>query len=262
MRTTDDPRPADTRNGSGNESSRKMLTLLLSFTEENHTQSVNDLAAYLGAPTSTVYRYVGLLREYGLLEEADRGRYQVSMRVTGLARAARAAAGGLAVIARPYLDQLARETGETALVVKRIGNSVVAVDIGESPQAVRLRFERGALMSLHQGAAARLLLAAMPPAQRQSYYRTIAKTTGETDLPTEDELGSIAAGDWTESFGQVEEGIWGCAAAIRDGGDVVAALAVAGPLYRLYDTRRQDIIGAVRRVATEINDDLSGRSAR
>ncbi|MBU2668171.1 IclR family transcriptional regulator [Actinoplanes bogorensis] len=248
------------RSGSGNESSRKLLSLLFSFTEENHTQSVNDLAAYLGAPVSTVYRYVGLLREFGILEEAERGRYQVSMRAVGLARAARAAAGGVAAIARPYLDQLARETGETALIVKRIGHSVVAVDIAESHQAVRLRFERGALMSLHQGAAARLLLATMPPAQRQAYYRAVRGTTGEiAGLPDEAELRAVAAQGWAESFGQVEEGIWGCSAAIFDGGEMVAALAVAGPLYRLFDTRRQDIISAVRRVADEINDDLAGR---
>ena len=155
----------------GSESSRKVLSVLLSFTEENHTQTVQELAAFLSVPVSSAYRYVGQLREFGLLEEAEFGGYRVSLRAVGLARAARAGSAGLSEIARPIIERLTRETGETTLIVRRLGHAVVAVDLEESRNPVRLRFERGILMPLHQGAAARVLLASLTPRERADYYK-------------------------------------------------------------------------------------------
>lgn len=238
---------------SGSESSRRVLAVLLSFTEENHTQSVQEIATYLDVPVSSAYRYVGQLKDFGLLEEAEFGGYRVSLRAVGLAAAARAGSAGLAEVVRPVLERLARETGETSLLVRRLGQAVVAVDIEESRRPVRLRFEKGVLMSLHQGAGARVLLSALTPKERAEYYKSIWAFEEDPKLPTDAELADIAAAGWTESFGQIEDGIWGTAAAIRVNRSVVAALAVAGPLYRLDDDKRAHIIEAVRAAATEIN---------
>ncbi len=243
--------------GLGSESSRKVLSVLLSFNEENHTQTVQEIARYLEAPVSSAYRYVAQLRDFGLLEEAEFGGYRVSLRAVGLARAARAGSAGLSEIARPVLERLTRETGETSLVVRRLGQAVVAVDLEESRSPVRLRFERGVLMSLHQGAAARVLLAALSPRESAEYYKSVWNIEENPSLPSDAELKQIAADGWTESFGQVEDGIWGTAAAIRVNRTVVAALCVAGPLYRLDDTKRASIIEAVRRGADEINDTVA-----
>ncbi|MBU1587169.1 MAG: IclR family transcriptional regulator [Actinobacteria bacterium] len=238
----------------GSESSRKVLSVLLSFTEENHTQTVQELAAFLSVPVSSAYRYVGQLREFGLLEEAEFGGYRVSLRAVGLARAARAGSAGLSEIARPIIERLTRETGETTLVVRRLGHAVVAVDLEESRSPVRLRFERGILMPLHQGAAARVLLASLTPRERADYYKSVWNIEENPKLPSDVELQQIANDGWTESFGQIEDEIWGTAAAIRVNRTVVAALSVAGPLYRLDDEKRAEIVAAVRRGAEEINE--------
>jgi DNA-binding IclR family transcriptional regulator len=242
----------------GSESSRKVLSLLLSFGEENPTQTVQELAAYLDAPVSSAYRYVSLLREFGLLEEAEFGGYRVSLRAVGLARAARAGAAGLTDIAHPIVQRLAQETGETALVIRRLGQAVVAVDIEESENPVRLRFERGVLLPLNRGSAARVLLAALSAKARGDYYSFLENFEEHSDLPTEDELRAITEQGWTESFGQVSDGIWGCAAAITVNHRVVAALSVAGPLYRLDAEKRASIVEAVRRHADEINASVTG----
>ena len=242
----------------GSESSRRVLSVLLSFTEENHTRSVQEIARYLEVPVSSAYRYVGQLKDFGLLEEAEFGGYRVSLRAVGLAAAARAGSAGLADTARPVLERLARETGETSLLVRRLGQAILAVDIEESRRPVRLRFETGVLMSLHPGAGARVLLAALSQKERAEYYKSIWNFEEDPKLPTDEELARIAADGWTESFGQIEDGIWGTAAAIRVNRSVVAALAVAGPLYRLDDEKRAGIIEAVRAAAAEINETVGG----
>jgi len=237
----------------GSESSGKVLSVLLSFTEERHTQTVQQLAEVLDAPMSSVYRYVGLLRDFGLLEEAEFGGYRVSLRAAALARAARAGSAGLSERVRPVLERLVEQTGETALLLRPLGHAVVAVDLEESRSPVRLMFERGVLMPLHQGAGPRVLLAALSAKERAAYYEALSAVAAAPELPSDDELDRVAAAGWAESFGQIEDGIWGTAAAVRVNNKVVAALSVAGPLYRLDDIKRAAAIQAVRDGAAEIN---------
>jgi DNA-binding IclR family transcriptional regulator len=215
---------------------------------------VQELATFLSVPVSSAYRYVAQLRDFGLLEEAEFGGYRVSLRAVGLARAARAGSAGLSEITRPVLERIARATGETALIVRRLGHAVVAVDLKESRSPVRLRFERGVLMPLHQGAAARVLLASLSPRERAAYYKSVWNIEESPKLPSDAELHRIATDGWTESFGQIEDEIWGTAAAIRVNRTVVAALSVAGPIYRLDEGKRAEIVAAVRLGASEIND--------
>lgn len=257
------PTPADStpRPRSGTESSRKVLSLLLSFTEERHTQTVQELAEQIDVPASTAYRYVGQLRELGLLEESEIGGYRVTMRSVGLARAARAASAGLTTLARPAVVDLSRRTGETALLVKRLGQATVAVEKEESARRVRMAYDIGALMSLHRGAAARVLLAALPEPERAKYYRAVWRLEEAPDLPSEQDLDLVREQGWSESFGQVEDGIWGTAAPVLEGGEVVAALSVAGPLFRLDEARRREIVTEVAAAAERLSAQL-GEAAR
>jgi DNA-binding IclR family transcriptional regulator len=238
---------------SGGESTRKVLSLLLAFSEQEPVKTVPELATHLEVPVSSAYRYVGLLREFGLLEEAEFGGYRVSLRALDMARAARSGAAGLSAIAHPVLVELSRQTGETALVIRRIGQAVMAVDIEESFNPVRLTFERGNLMPLNRGSAARLLLASLSDREREAYYSSLRSLEDTPELPTAAELAEVAEQGWTQSFGQVSEGIWGCAAAITVGRRVIAALSVAGPLYRLDEDKRAEIVTAVREHAGQIN---------
>lgn len=243
--------------GSGSESHRRRLGVLLGFTEECHTQTVQEISTRMEIPVSSAYRYVSQLREVGLLEEAEFGGYRVSLRAVGLARAARAGSAGILEFTRPVLERLTREHSETSLLIRRMGHAVVAVDMEETRSSVRLMFERGRLMPLHQGSAARVLLAAMKPKERSEYYASMYSFTGSPDLPSEAELREIDKQGWAESFGQIEEGIWGFAAAIRVRRQVVAALSMAGPIYRLDEARRERVMTAVKEAADDINAHLA-----
>jgi DNA-binding IclR family transcriptional regulator len=62
----------------GAESPRQVLQVLLAFNEHRPDATISELVAVVGVPLSTCYRYVGLLREVGLLEEAERSTYHVT----------------------------------------------------------------------------------------------------------------------------------------------------------------------------------------
>ncbi|MFV2198556.1 IclR family transcriptional regulator [Nocardiopsis sp. LOL_012] len=247
---------------SGAESSRKVLGLLLAFDERRHTLTAVELAREIDAPLSSVYRYLSVLRASGLVEEAEAaGSYRLTFRVIGMARAARAAWGSVEHLARPVLDRLAERTGETALLVKRTGTAAVCVDRAESPHPVRLQFDPGQPMALHRGSAARVLLSGMPARERADY---LARLSEEAALPsgtglrppTEGELALVAEQGWTQSFEEVDQGIWGVAAAVSEQGRLVAAIGVAGPLFRLEQGQRERVSSLVREGAAEVSAGL------
>lgn len=244
---------------SGASSSRKLLRALLLFTAEHPTWSVADIAAELGLSTTSAYRYVGLLREVGLLDSAPGNTYRVTDLVLGLASACEAAQAPLAETALPVMTRLRDEIGETVLIARRGADAAYCVERVESLRPVRLQFDRGQAMDLHAGSLSRVLLSAMPEAERHRYVSSVEEGLSPERLAllTPSALDLTAAAGWTQSFEEVDEGIWGCAAAIRIGDSVVAAIGTAAPVFRTDETQRASIIDQVRDAAREISAALS-----
>jgi DNA-binding IclR family transcriptional regulator len=235
-----------------------MLATLLAFDERRPTWSVPQLATELAVPQSTMYRYIAQLRDVGLLDAVGGGEYRLSERVVGMARSVEGARAELVRVARPHLVALRDEIGETVLVCRRGGAFVYCVDRVESQRPVRLQFDPGQAMPVHAGASARVLLAATPRHERDALVAAVIDS-----LPAErrallatEALDAVLAVGWTQSFEEVDEGIWGVAAAIRANGQVVASVGTAGPMYRLDEARRDDVIAAVQRAAERISTEL------
>jgi DNA-binding IclR family transcriptional regulator len=240
---------------SGAESSRKMLRLLTAFDETHHTRAVAELAHEADIPVSSAYRYLAVLRDERLVEEAERGHYRLSVRVVAMARAANAAMNDLVDVARPVLESVVEATGETTLLIRRLGFAAVCVERVESTHPVRLQFDRGHLMSLHQGSAARVLLSAMAAEDRAAYFAetTVARSGALTDAG----LDQIRAAGWAESFEEVDEGIWGVSALVEQAGEASMAIGLAAPLFRNGEARRRRAITLVRRAALTVSEALA-----
>jgi DNA-binding IclR family transcriptional regulator len=123
----------------GCEGARRVLALMLAFSADKNTLTARDLAAATGIALPSVYRYITLLRETGLLAGDERGSYRLSVRLIGLARAAEAAES-IIDFADPIMRDLAVETGETVILVRLIGRSAVCVHRVQSAQRLRISF--------------------------------------------------------------------------------------------------------------------------
>lgn len=250
--------PEKAQRRSGAESSRKMLHLLLAFNERQHTRSVGELAKVLDMPLSSVYRYLSVLRETGLIEDVGHGEYRLTWLFVGLARAAKAAGDTLESIARPVLRSIADAGGETTLIIKRVGWNATCIDRVESLHPVRLQFDPGQPMTLHRGSAARVLLASMPAVEREEYLASLPNLPSAERDQIDSDVDTVARTGWVESFGEVDEGIWGASALITRQGEPLAAIGVAGPLYRLRQAERAKIIDLVVQGAAEITAAVNG----
>jgi len=237
-------------------SARRVLQILLQFTEKRPTATVDELAEAIGTSTANTYRYLSLLKELALVEEHSRGLYTVSPRVFALARAASASLD-VASAARPLLLDLSAKTGETALLVRRIGDSIVCLDSVETDQHVRLSFLPGALLPMHRGASAKVMLASLPPAKRSRYLARVTDITPHERDRLEKELARINADGYAESAAEVDEGVWAAAAPILFSGQVVAAISVAAPGYRVDEAQRREIGEHVRAAAAAVSERLT-----
>jgi DNA-binding IclR family transcriptional regulator len=237
---------------SGTQSSRRLLTLLDQFTAEHPTHTVHGLSLAIGVPRSTVYRLVSLLKTHGLLEEAGESRYQLGPRVIAMGYVARSMVD-LADLWRPTLERLAGRTSETALVLRRIGDSAVCVDRVECDHPVRLSFEVGRAMPLHTGAGPKVLLAFSAAEYRERYISTLVPSSDRRALRAE--LEHIVALGWGESQAEVDPGIWATACSVmveRDGRSL--AISVALPDYRLTPGRREELRAETLQAAAELRD--------
>lgn len=257
-------RPADAggdRGGSaeprgGGEGARRALTILLSYSTERHTQSARDLSRATGIPLPSVYRYVALLRETGLLVGDERGLYHLSARVSALGRAAETAET-LIDFADPVMRRLSAATGETVILVRLIARSAVCVHRIESPHHLRTSYEPGQPLSLEHGASARLLLSGMTAQARRDYLAPLAARAPGRAALLEEQAAIAGERGWAVSEEEIDTGVWAAAAAVRDRTGVVAALSVPSPLVRAPAALREDLLAKVRAAAQEINASLA-----
>ncbi|MBC7781554.1 MAG: IclR family transcriptional regulator [Proteobacteria bacterium] len=242
----------------GTASSRKVLQVLTSFTPDRPIATVDALAKSVKVPLSTAYRYIALLREVGLVTDDGHGGYHLSPRMVELARASRAAFSFIDV-ALPVMERLRDASGETVILIRRVGDAAICVERAESAQRVRLSFEVGAAFPLHRGASPKLLLAHMPERERDEYLTRARKIDGELRRrpgPFLDELSTIAGQGWAESSEEITPDIWAAAAPVTEGTRLAAALSVAGPAFRLSARQRSRIIALTRRAADEVSEQL------
>ena len=240
----------------GADSGRRALDILFAFTEQRPLASVRELAGELDIPVPTVHRYVALLRDMGLMEERDRGRYRLTMRVAALGRAARKATP-VVDLAEPYMRDLVERTGECALLIRLVHGVPVCLHRVESGRRFRLSFEIGQPLPALRGASVRLLVGGLGPEERRRYVADALAAGALPPVAGEEEFLRDVARDhgrgWAVSSEEIDEGIWSASAALTDGSATVAALSAPCPAFRLDAAKREMIIELVRATAADVS---------
>ena len=178
----------------------KAVTILAALERGPH--ALAGLVEATGISRPTAHRLATALETHGLVRRDGEGRFALGLRLVGLGRAA---AGELGVVeaARPALERLRDETGESVQLYVRDGDRRVCAFALESPHGLRTIVALGASLPLSRGSAGRVLL---------------------------DDVGDRG---WVESVGEREEGVASVSAPVRDSaGRVVAAVSVSGPIQR------------------------------
>jgi DNA-binding IclR family transcriptional regulator len=237
---------------SGAEGARRVLAVLQAFSPNQHTLTARELAGLTTIPLPSMYRYIALLRDTGLLIGDDRGAYHLSPRFISLARAAEAAET-LIDLADPVMRDLVQECGETAIFVRLIARVPVCVHRVESGHHLRATFEPGQPLPLLRGASGRVLLAGLPEPERRDYLASLAESDPAAAEGIEETLAKVAVRGWATSEEEIDRGVWAASAAVTNGRSTVAALTVPSPLVRAPVAHQQGLLGQVRAAAARLS---------
>jgi DNA-binding IclR family transcriptional regulator len=247
--------PEEASAAHGCEGARRVLALMLAFSAEQNTLTARQLADRTGIALPSVYRYITLLRETGLLAGDERGSYRLSARLMGLARAAEAAES-IIEYADPVMRELADETGETVILVRLIGRTAVCVHRVQSVQRLRIEYEPGATLPIERGASAKLLLAGLTPQLRKDYLAPLAERDPEAAAILEQRVARAGQQGFATSEEEIYPGVWAASAAVIQGKRTLAALTVPSPLVRASADERKHLLDQVRAAARSINEEL------
>lgn len=241
----------------GVDSARRALQILLQFSQNKPELTVDEILEVHGISLPSAYRYLSLLREMYLIEERGKGLYVLSPEILQLAQAAERTLD-YRLEAQPVLDQLMASTGETSLYLRQLNDAAVCLAISESDRTISISFQPGHVMPLHAGAGAKLLLAGFTKARRAQYLdRLESPMSAEARERLSLELERLRESGFAVSEGEVDEGVWACAAPVRVRGHMVGALSIVAPAYRVDDEKREQIGAAVRASARELEAALT-----
>ena len=213
---------------------------------ESGARSFTAIAEATGLPKSTAHRLINALEAHGFLMHVGGVGYALGPRLLSLATTAMRELP-LRRLARPFLEQLARTTGESAQLYVREGDRRICVDAVESDNELRTIVQIGASLPLSRGSAGKVFLAWGPPSADDDM----------ADLGTA--LITTRHRGWADSYGEREEGVASVSAPIFGPHEqLLAAVSVSGPTSRLAGQQAKRYGPAVVDAARQIEALLGG----
>ncbi|MBI2369805.1 MAG: IclR family transcriptional regulator [Deltaproteobacteria bacterium] len=223
---------------------------------------VSDLSGRVGLSKGTTHRLVTWLERHRVLSrDGEQQKYGLGPR---LVRWGQAYLGTLQLrdVARPVMEALHHDCGETVLLSQRTGDVQTFVEQITSRHEIKTVGEIGQGGPLYAGALGKAMLSALPAGERDAYLRAVrlGRMTPETITDRQvlrAELEQVRRQGYAFSRGERVRGIASMAAPILDHrGTVVGALAIVCPLDR-FDRRKQPrFADRLRKAAAAISERL------
>jgi DNA-binding IclR family transcriptional regulator len=226
-------------NGSQVQSVARALGILELLAEESGELGVSELGRRLGVHKATASRLLSTLADHGLVERHPAtDKYRLGF---GLIHLAGVAMAGLDLVqqARPILEELAESTGETVNLAVLDSDRVMHIDQIASRRAVASVSWVGRRTPYHCTSNGKVLLAFAPDAERERLLgaATLDPCTANsiTDAAKlRAHLAEVRLKGYAQTIEELEEGLNAVAAPVRSGeGDVIAAVSVSGPAFRM-----------------------------
>lgn len=234
------------------------LAVLDLFDAEHREWSLDEMAAATGLPRMTAYRIARTLESAGyLVPDAVTGRYHLGPSLLATTYLSEGYSR-LVAIAKPYLERLTEQTGESTTLAVEVDDVAVCVDMVDSERPHRREVAVGRVIGDTANAHGKMFAALRPDAERDRIVNQAHPqlTPGTITDPRAlaDELERVRAEG--VAFDLEERDVGNCAvvAPVRDQmGDVVATLGVVVPTGRFGDAEREACAAAVKAAAADLS---------
>ena len=239
----------------------RALDILLCFTREEPARSLTQIAEAIHMSKTTVHRLLATLENKRFItRDSATGLYRLGLRFIEMASFVLQDAE-LQRWAKPYLQRLAAECGETVDLSILDGSHVIYLEVIESPQRVKLAAAVGQRLPAYFTASGKALLAFLPgEIVKKIISENLAESSNHhpASIPEMiEDLRATAARGYAISEQEYEEEINAVAAPIFDKDrNPIASIAIVGPSYRLSKDRLPALGESLRQMMQVISDDV------
>jgi IclR family KDG regulon transcriptional repressor len=218
-----------------------------------------ELSKRVGLHNSTTFHLVKTMVSLGYVRQAkDTKRYRVGRPLFALAASALDEVE-MVSLATPILEELSRETGESAHYAVRMGDAVVVLARTSGPGAFQLTDRVGVVRPAHCTALGKIMLAALLPEQFEQFLgRAELKAYTPKSMTTPDrlrrEIGDVRRSGIALDDGEFDPEMRCAAVPVRDfSGQVTGAIGISGPVWRLSIEALQKRARVVRAAADRLS---------
>ena len=232
------------------ESVDKALSILECFSDGVSELSLKQLSEKTGLYKSRILRLCGTLTAHGFLIRQESSLYSLGPKLMMLGKMYERS-NSLISVARPILRELASITGESAKLFVIQGNKRICLVREKGTYPLSYHVEEGESFELYAGAGGKILLAY---ASKDFCDQVLGEKVLERLTPTtiversrlEEEFAAIRERGYASSNGELFTEVAGMAAPVFDHENAVcAALAIAGPVQRFTEDRRQEMLDSL-----------------
>ncbi len=242
---------------------RKALGLLELFSEAQAEFGLTEIATASRLNKATAHRMLTALAEHGLVEQDPKTRrYRVGVAVLRLANV-RELCNPLLNAARPIMEKLMQQTGETTHMAAVANGSLRSLTYIESRQAIRVGMSGENILPFHGTASGIVYLAFSPESELERVLQAGLPDYTNKTLVDPGALRTAVTRAYEQGYATIDQGfeagVFGLAAPIFNRyGEIQAALAVATPVTRMDHQLAQQQAVAVKRAAAEITRAVGG----
>ena len=250
---------AEERRRGGVQSIARAFAIMEEVARNRDGISLADLSKRVGLHNSTTFHLVRTMVSLGYVRQIKDGkRYRIGRPLFALAASALDEIE-MVSLATPVLEDLARETGESAHFAVRLGDAVVVIARTMGPGAFQLTDRVGVVRPAHCTALGKIILAALRPDQLDRFLeRTELKSYTAQSIVDVDalrrEIDDVRLRAIAFDDGEFDAEVRCVALAVRDfTGQVIGAIGISGPVWRLSIQALQNRARSVRAAADRLS---------
>ena len=259
---------ADDRQRVGVQSLGRAFAILEEVARHREGIGLAELSKLVGLHNSTTFHLAKTMVSLGYLrQEKDSKRYRIGRPLFALAASALDEIE-MVNVATPILEELSRETSESSHFAVRMGDAVVVIARTSGPGAFQLTDRVGVVRPAHCTALGKIILASLRPDQLKRFLERIdmkpSTKKSITDIPVLlREIAEIKRSGVAFDDGEFNPEVRCVAVPVTDfTGQVIGALGISGPIWRLSNQALHNSAQIVQAAANRLSQNSAPKASR
>lgn len=239
---------------------KKYLTILETLANSEVPLNIREISRKIKIPKSTLYRHLANLSKMDLIEyDAANDTYALGVYLVRLGQIA-ARRLNIYRCAYPFMEDLAKKTGETTVLTVKKENKALVIEVVDSGRTgMKYAMNRGDLLPLYCCAITRPLMISLSEEEINSILRndpprSFTPYTITDPKIIKEEINKVKRQGYSFSNQELTIGAKGVGAPIWDySGKVIAALSIVGPVHNFSEKK----VGAFIKLLKKATDECS-----